>query len=113
MSGTVEVGGISPLALLRALYEGAPVLGMGFLQTSGAPKSEEAWLVLFEDLANNARKWHHEELYVDYLFGRCMKVRIPLDAENKAPSEATIESYLYNRDAGAGAMERIVAKLRK
>ena len=42
--------------------------------------------------------------YIDYFCGRCIKSDL---------SNASVDPWLYNRDAGAGALERIVQKLKK
>ena len=68
---------------LKALYDHAKPLGLGFLHYRPAPMAiEEA-----DDLARN-------QIYFDYLHGRVMKVDL-----NK------LDSYLYNRDNGPGAMD--------
>ena len=72
---------------LKALYDHAKPLGMGFLHYRPAPMDiKEA-----DSLALG-------ESYFDYLYGRVMKVDL-----NK------LDSYLYNRDNGPGAMDNALS----
>jgi hypothetical protein len=97
--GEVDISGIDKAELLAALYNGSQQQGMGFMQAAGARG-------MSVETAREIIAKHPEpnRLYFDYLHGRVMKVGIGGDV---------LETWLYNRDLGQGAAERIVEGLRQ
>lgn len=87
---TINLDGLDKAAILAALYNGARPQGLGFLHYDPTPMTEE-----------EARGLGHG--YFDYLKGRVMKVDLSGD---------TLDPWLYDRDNGAGAAERIINGLR-
>lgn len=89
----VDIKGINKAELLAALYNNSKPLGLGILHyTPENMTKEEAEEILKEDT------------YIDYLKGRVMKVDLSKDQ---------FDTYLYNRDNGEGAAERIVEQLKE
>lgn len=81
--------------VLAALYNNAKVQGLGFLQAeSGDMTKDEAAKILEES---------HDK-YFDYLKGRVMKISLAKDE---------VETWLYNRDNGNYAAERVIGALAK
>ncbi len=81
--------------VLAALYNNAKAQGLGFLQAeSGDMTKDEAAKILEES---------HDK-YFDYLKGRVMKISLAKDE---------VETWLYNRDNGNGAAERVIGVLAK
>jgi hypothetical protein len=96
----VNIEGLDRAAVLAALYNAARPQGLGFLHYDPKPMTvEEAR----EILNKHAREG---EIYVDYLYGRVMKVRI-------SEKEDCIDPRLYDRDHGKGAAELVIESLRK
>jgi hypothetical protein len=87
----IDITGIDKVELLRALYANAKVLGLGLLQYSAAPLTQE------EAKAALAHG------YIDYLMGRVMKVDLTGD---------TLKPSLYDRDNGEGRAAQVVAQVR-
>ena len=87
----VQLGKLSNVEALVALFNNAKPLGLGKLQYNPLRKLDrvEASLVL---LQND---------YVDYLEGRVIKTRFPLKATE-------IDCTLYDRDNGEGSAERAI-----
>lgn len=87
----VQLGKLSNVEALVALFNNAKPLGLGKLQYNPLHKLDEveANLVL---LQND---------YVDYLEGRVIKTRFPLKATE-------IDCTLYDRDNGEGSAERAI-----
>ena len=93
-SPTIDVQDLDGVELLLALYERArpgSAYSMGWLQFQLGPiKLEEARAAL-------------EPGYVDYLYGRCLKVRL---------QNGVLDPRLYDREYGEGAAAEIVSGLR-
>lgn len=87
----VNIKGLNKAKVLKALYDGSHVQGMGFLQAVPSFTEEDAVEVL------------KETMDFDYLHGRVMKVNISGDEFNE---------WLYDRDNGAGAAQRAIDTLR-
>lgn len=112
-SENVNIQGLDKAELLAALYSRAQVLGMGRLQAKpGDLTSDEARdLIAKHSYVGNRHisdrfcppNTPPTTIRFDYLHGRVMKVELAGD---------TLDTYLYNRDNGAGAAEAIVAALR-
>jgi hypothetical protein len=87
---SVDITGINKITLLFAMWQGMhPAKFFGGLD---GPTFDR-------ELAKEAVK-----SYIDYFCGRCIKTDLSKD---------TVDPWLYNRDAGAGAFEKIVEKLKK
>lgn len=87
----MNIKGLNKGKVLAALYNNAKVQGMGIFQAErGNMTTEEA-----EELLKS-------QTYFDYLKGRVMKVDL---------SENELETWLYNRDNGEGAAERVISRL--
>jgi hypothetical protein len=105
----VDISGLPKHKVLAAIYNHAQPMGMGFLRaTRGDMTEDEAKKILGEEFDRDyvfaggvARK--RNNLYFDYLNGRCMKVDITNDEVN---------SGLFDRDYGEGALAKVIAKLR-
>lgn len=93
MSDYVSIEGLDKAKVLAALYNGARAQGMGFMQYDPAPMNEEEALKLLV-----------RQTKFEYLKGRVMKVDLSGDM---------VESWLYDRDNGQGAMEKIITVLRQ
>lgn len=93
MSGIINIEGLDKGAVLAALYNNSQPLGMGILHYDPKEMTPEE--------GNSLLK---EQQYFDYLKGRVMKVDLSGDE---------FDSWLYNRDNGQGAAERVVDGLRK
>lgn len=89
----VNIKGIDKAKLLAALYDNARPLGMGMLHYTPEPMGIE-----------HARGLLEETGRFDYVAGRPLKVRLDGDE---------LDTWLYDRDQGAGEGERIVAQLRQ
>lgn len=81
----ININGLDKVEVLRALYNCAHPLGMGYLHYSKAPLTRQE--------AEGALK---RSTYFDYLNGRVMKVNLGADE---------FEELLYDRDNGEGAAE--------
>lgn len=92
MSDTINLNGLDKAEVLAALYNGSRAQGMGFLQYNGEPMQAE-----------EARELLERNTYFDYLKGRVMKIDLAGD---------TLDPWLYDRDNGHGAAERIINALR-
>lgn len=89
----MNISKYSKAEVLAALYNNSKPLGMGIIHYN--PKdmtTEEA-----EELLKKYK-------YFDYLHGRVMKVNLSGDE---------LETYLYNRDNGEGAAERVISELKE
>lgn len=90
----LDIKGIDKAELLAALHNGTRALGMGILHDICRDMTkEEAARILAET----------GQTRFDYLLGRPLKVDIGGDE---------MFAGLYDRDAGDGAAERIVSRLR-
>lgn len=88
----INITGLSKAAVLKALYDNAKPLGMGFLHYNPKPM----------ELAEAEELLIHSH-YFDYVHGRVMKVDLKYD---------TFNPWLYDRDNGEGAAERVITLLR-
>lgn len=88
----VDIRGLDKVVLLRKLWENMKV---------AAFFEQLPWLAppFVEGLASDA-----VGKYIDYFCGRCIKCDLSKD---------TVDPFLYDRDAGAGAFARIVAAMQK
>lgn len=77
-------------AVLAALYNNSKPLGLGILHYDPTPMTVEEAQALLDS----------GQTYFDYHKGRVMKVLIEGD---------TLDTYLYDRDNGAGAAARAIA----
>jgi len=106
----IDVSDIPPAKLLAALYNAVSPSGMGFLQArNGDLTTEEAQSLLdgITEETDYPMKHNREKgksAYFDYLYGRCVKVKI---------NGKTISPMLYDRDYGDGALMRIIETLRE
>lgn len=104
----INIAGIDKAELFAALYNHAKPMGMGFLHFDPTPLDKES----AEKLMARGDDSHAmfpgmstgRALYFDYVKGRPLKIDLSGDE---------MDTYLYNRDQGDGAAERIVAELRK
>jgi hypothetical protein len=87
----IDIKNLNKAEVLMALYNNAKPQGMGFLHfTPEDMTKEEA-----EEILKSQKRF-------DYLKGRVMKVNL---AENE------FDPWLYNRDNGENAAEKIIEKL--
>lgn len=89
----ISIVGLNKAKVLVALYENAKVQGMGFLQVTAKPLTEEEATELLKT-----------DPYFDYLRGHVMKVNLSSDTE--------FSERLYDRDNGEGAAEAAIGVLR-
>lgn len=89
---TIDIGGLSKAKVLAALCNATPPRGMGVL--CAKPVVSEG------DAADQLSKSE----YVDYCFGRPIKIDF---------GSEFIETWGYDRDAGHGAAERVIASIRR
>lgn len=90
----VDITGLNKADVLAALYNNSRPQGMGFLQAvPGIMTRGEA-----EELLNQGT-------YFDYVNGRVLKVNLESDVE--------FREYLYDRDLGSGAAQRVIDNLRE
>jgi hypothetical protein len=89
----VDITGIDRWTLLRAMWENMKPASFFMFHPVSAPSFE-----IDEDQI-------HRDGYVDYYRGRCIKTKVFGESN-------IVDSYLYNRDAGTGALERIVEILK-
>ena len=90
----VDINGLNKAEVLAALYNNSKPLGLGTLQFD--PKK----MTVAE-----AEELLKQTTYFDYLKGRVMKVDLS--------SDDGFEEWLYDRDNGNGAAERVIAELRR
>lgn len=89
----VNIEGLNKADVLRALYDNAKTQGLGFLHYDSAQMSTE-----------EAERLLGAGTYFDYVKGRVMKVDLSSDVE--------FEEWLYDRDNGQGAAQRVIDGLR-
>jgi hypothetical protein len=87
---TIDISGLDKVELLFNLWNNQPFIAPAYI---GNP-------LMFDDV--NARK--AVTRYIDYFNGRPIKTDLSKD---------TVDTWLYNRDAGKGKFEAIVEMLRK
>ena len=84
----IDITNIDKPTLLAALYNNSRTQGMGFLSAkSGVMTRDEA-----AELLKETQRF-------DYLYGRVMKVNLSKDE---------LDPWLYDRDLGQGAAQRVV-----
>lgn len=88
----LDIKGLDKAKVLKALYDGSHVQDMGFLQAVPSFTEEDA------------RETLKHTTDFDYLHGRVMKVDLSGDS---------FEEWLYDRDNGQGAAQRIIERLRQ
>ena len=93
----IKYEGIDEATLIHALYHGTVPLGMGMLHNRPRLTVEEVREALGDRLKADT-------IYIDYLFGRPLKVNINTKAKEFDPR-------LFDRDAGQGMAETIVMDL--
>ena len=84
----IDLTNVNKAEVLAALYNGSHPQGMGFMQFT----TEDMTVKEAENLLK-------EYTYFDYLKGRVMKIDLSKDQ---------LDQYLYDRDNGEGAAERIL-----
>lgn len=90
----INIEGLDKAEVLKELYNNSRVQGMGFLQATGRDLSLEEARVLLT-----------KTTYFDYLHGKVMKVDLSSDTEFKG--------WLYDRDNGEGAAQRVIDSIRE
>lgn len=89
----VNIEGLNKAEVLRDLYNASKVRGLGFFEATGVPmETTEA-----EELLKHTTDF-------DYLYGKVMKIDLASDVEFK--------EWLYDRDNGEGAAQRVIDRLR-
>ena len=89
----IDISGLSKAKVLAALYNNSQPLGLGRFQATDEDMTEgEAQVILDEG-----------QTYFDYLKGRVLKVSLENDE---------FDPYLYDRDNGEGAAQRIIDNLK-
>jgi hypothetical protein len=99
---TVNIQGLDKAAVLKALHDGASAFGMGLYSDLG----RDMTLAEAAEYTNgSADDFFHRSagLRFDYVRGRPIKADITDD---------TFDPWLYDRDAGQGQAERVIASLR-
>ena len=92
MSGSIDIRDLDKVQLLKNLWiRQTPA---SFFEMSNVKPPQ-----FNQKLAYNAVK-----SYIDYFQGRCIKTDLSHDY---------IDPYLYDRDAGKGAFEKVVKEMRK
>lgn len=91
--GKIDISDVDVCSLVRELWKNMTPASF-FLYSGMTPPSAPSDNQIMEAVSHG---------YIDYLAGRCIKTDF---------STKTVNTDLYNRDAGAGAFEKIVQKLR-
>lgn len=89
----INIEGLDKARVLCALYNMSKVQGMGIFQATGK-----------QMLVEEARELLTHDTYFDYLHGKVMKIDLKSDIE--------FEEWMYDRDNGQGAAERVIKLLR-
>ncbi len=89
----IDIKGLDKAKVLKALYDGSHIQGMGFLQA--VPEGTVT--------VQRCRELLKRSTYFDYLYGRVLKVDLSKDE---------FDERLYDRDNGTGAAARAVASLK-
>lgn len=87
----IDISNKSKPQVLAALYNASKPQGMGLLQFTPAQMQE-----------SEAAQLLTEQQYFDYLKGRVMKVDL---------SGESFDPYLYDRDNGQGAAQKVIDSL--
>lgn len=102
----IDISGVEKAKVLKALYDNAQCLGMGFLQfVPGDLSIAEARDIIDFGSGNSAGDYACNvgpRLYFDYFKGRVMKVDL---------SGNTVDTALYDRDNGPGAGRRALSPI--
>ena len=85
----MNIRGMNKAKILAALYNNSRPQGIGAISASSMDMTEEEAQKLLDD----------GQTYFDYLGGRVMKVDLGSDE---------LTTFLYDRDLGQGACERVV-----
>ena len=91
--GHIDITGIDKVDLLIGLYHGTHPLGMGIIHNDPGFGSDEAEAALAAEPSGR----------LDYVAGRPIKANISGDS---------FDPWLYDRDAGEGAAQRVVDGLK-
>lgn len=94
----IDIRGLSKAAVLAALYNRAKVQGLEFPAEMRMPMAETTAQLILDVLPTGS-------LYVDYLYGRVIKVDLSSDTE--------FDERLYDRDNGHGAAAQAIDRLRR
>lgn len=98
----MNIKGLDKAEVLAALYNGSKAQGMGWIHfDANLMTKEEAQKILDEYGTHSGAAG--SKLYFDYLKGRVMKVDLSGDE---------LDTFLFNRDNGDGAAERIIESLK-
>lgn len=92
--GTINIKNISKAKLLAALFNRSKQQGMGFMDVRGANQITEQQA---EEILSQSKG-----MYFDYLYGRVMKIDLSKDE---------MSTFLYNRDNGPDAAEKVIQQL--
>lgn len=90
----VDIKGLNKAEVLAALYNNSKPLGLGFLHFDPTEMTKD-----------EAAKLLEQTTYFDYIKGRVMKVDLS--------SDEGFEEWLYDRDNGNGAAQRVIDELRR
>lgn len=111
MTDNIDITGLDPAAVLAGLYNNSFVQGMGILQAKpGLMSVEEARAILDANAGSSVSDGYsfageQDSVNFDYLFGKVMKVKIPLNG-------GSIDPWGYDRDVGEGAAAAVISALR-
>lgn len=97
----INIAGLEKWAVLKALYDAAKPVGMGFLRATAGPMSEDEARAA---CSGGGDDHGHRDLYFDYVGGRPLKVDL---------REDSFDVRLYDRDQGQGAAALVIAQLRE
>lgn len=102
----INVTGIPLDELLVAMYHGTVAMGLGHLHHRSDFGLDDA-----REALDHSRKYAHQgRIRFDYVAGHPIKTSF---VEHPNGSVEIASSVLYNRDAGHGALEEIVGRLRE
>lgn len=90
----VSIKGLKKEVVLKALYDGSHLQGLGFLSAISSFSIEDAEKCIKEN----------PEMHFDYLYGRVLKVDL---------SEDYFDPRLYDRDCGEGRAQKQIDKIMK
>ncbi len=88
----VSIKGLDKARVLRTLYNHARAQGVGFLQSCSKDMTRDEAVIILDVETN-----------FDYIRGRSVKINL---------SGNSFDPWLYNRDNGDGAAERIIEGLK-